>query len=168
MPIRRFTVLSDGVGTAGTSPEWVRYRYAADGSDAAPAPAIAAVSAGNAPGLYAFTHSVTADVYGVIDLDPGGVIPLIGDARYLHVLLTPDDDAITEARQALIVAAVTQGNFRIKNPTHNAQGKLTGGSLVFYASAADAANDENAVATTTLTAAYDGDGNMTSYLGQQA
>lgn len=63
-----------------------------------------------------------------------------------------------------VMAGLTQRNFRIASPVYNGDGQMESATMKVYANATDAAADSSPLATFTLTATYDGSGNMLTYL----
>jgi hypothetical protein len=61
------------------------------------------------------------------------------------------------------ILGLNQENYRLKNPTYSDH-NLTSATMVIYPSKTDADNDTNATATYTLSAAYDGNGDLTDYV----
>ena len=61
------------------------------------------------------------------------------------------------------VKGLSQENYRIFNPTYDANKNLTSATIKIYDSAGDCNNDYNPLATYTVTATYDSNGNMSTY-----
>jgi hypothetical protein len=60
------------------------------------------------------------------------------------------------------VLGLTQENFRISSPSFT-DGRMTGCTVKIYPTASDCTNDTNVLATYTITATYDGSGNLATY-----
>ncbi len=118
-------------------------------------------------GVYRFDFVPTADTSAIIDLDPGGLAGLPLGERYIFAVLTPDDEALTEIRRnaAFVAAAGGFQNARMVDAVH-ADGRLTSCRFVEYADAGDAGTDSNRVQEVDVTYTYDGDGNLTGWVGQ--
>jgi hypothetical protein len=63
-----------------------------------------------------------------------------------------------------IIAGLVQRNQRITNCTYGSNGELLSATLTIYPSAAYAEAESDAITSFSLTATYDGSGNMTDYL----
>ena len=172
MPTYTLFATSSGSPKTGLSPEFIAWRGVDDTDPPTVAPAIAELTGG----LYTFTASVPVgdpDIAFVVDMDPGGAEGVPAAERYQTGTLTADDAAVTETRLAQLdglgakltqVLGLLRKNFRLKNPTYDADGNLTSGTLRVYGSQADASADANALLSLTITATYNGDGNLTSFL----
>lgn len=63
-----------------------------------------------------------------------------------------------------IIAGLVQRNQRITNCTYGTAGELLSATLTIYQNSTDATNQNNPITSFSLTATYDGNGNMTDYL----
>ena len=63
-----------------------------------------------------------------------------------------------------VVAGLSLGNMRIANPAYDSDGRLVSGTLKVYANGMEATNDGTTLDTFTVTATYDVDGNLQTFL----
>jgi len=148
---------SSGVGVASLVPAFTIFRNAVTGAaPAVAAPAINKVSDAQCPGLHYFDYEATEPIYLEVDMDPTAVGPLTGVDRYLSRVLEPSDGNLD----------TFSPHFRLKDPTFNAAGRLLTADLVYYPSADDADADTNALRTVSVTATYDDEGRISSYVAQ--
>jgi len=161
-----FFVTSGGEPKTGLVPAVDGWRNA-DATSPGDVPIPAELDSVNAPGVYYFDAVPTKDCAVVIDADPAGVGGVPVAERYLFVVVTPDDAALTEARMQRVLALAGQINYRLKEPTHDANGNMTVATLVGYENGADATADENPIITLSLAAVYDDDGNLDSYVTRE-
>lgn len=160
---RRYLIAEtpEGEGVEGLSPAFVTFIHA-DGSDPGDAPAITEIGGG----FYYFTFEPDQDLAFRVDLDPGGGAALA--ARFARDVLSPDDDAITEERMLLLLAATTRGRSRIKNPVFTEAGKLASATLAFYRTSEDAEDDSSPLFEVAVSATYSEEAELATFLGVEA
>lgn len=72
----------------------------------------------------------------------------------------------TEERIRYIIG-LSQHNFRMTNQTYDSENHMLTATVNIYDNASDATNDVNVTKQWAVSASYDGDGNMTSYLSKE-
>lgn len=159
---------SGGVPTTGLSPEITGWRSLDDTDPTAEDPAIAVPTISQLTGLpiYVFDADLPAghaDVGVMIDVDPGGANAVPAGERYLFMVVTPDDGALTEQRILQLLTTAGQVNFRMGNATFNAQGKMTSARFSGYKTADDTNTQVDAVVVFDVFQTYDVDGNLETY-----
>lgn len=159
---------SGGEPTTGLSPEITGWRSLDDTDPTEEDPPIAVPTISQLTGLPIYVFNATlpsghADVGVMIDVDPGGTNGVPAGERYLFMVVTPDDGALTERRIVQLLTTAGQVNFRMGNATFNAQGKMTSARFSGYANEEDADTGSNPVVVFDVHQTYDVDGNLETY-----